>query len=271
MPVRTASNSGLLSSQDEGHPIVFRLGRILDRGRALQRLADEYLADGGFLDAATAEIPLQLYLHALHVLQKGVDTARVGFDTFRYAQSFAAASSPYGTTPPSSTPPGRAGRMLYEGMRNSPVGGDSQTSDVSGDVNKLAELVRLTRDGFTLCLEGAERCRRMVEIAEATTTGDSLGPETVAVEKVVYERVLELARSAAVTELSVGKGHPTLGDVLLDCEAAYNRGIVLLEALLDEADAERYGAAMPLWDTTQGSVTWALTDDDRRMVTECGL
>ncbi|KAI9019835.1 hypothetical protein DFJ74DRAFT_139930 [Hyaloraphidium curvatum] len=265
-------DSGVLSSQDEGHPIVFRLSRILERGRALQRFADEYLATGD-LDPAIAEIPLQLYLHALHILQKGVDTARVGFDTFRYAQSFAAGSSPYGTTPPSSTPPGRVHRG-YDPARNSPSAADSHGNvpkDLTTEVNKLAELVRLTRDGFTACLEGAERCRRLMEQSTDVPDLDLHGQDVIAVEKVIYERVLEMARSAAVTELSVSKNNPARTDVLLECETLYTRGIALLEALLDEADSDKYvvsAAVQPLWDASLGSGAWTLTEDDKRMVTE---
>lgn len=267
VPKRSESSSGQLSLQEDGHPIVARLRRMLDRGYALQRLADEYLISES-LDTATAEIPLQLYLHALHVLQKGVDTARVGFDTFKYAQNFAAVASPYGSTPPSSTPPGRSGRMLPDTMRNSPMNADSHgynTKDVTGEVNKLAELVRLTRDAFTGCLVGAEKCREIMESAPEGVDADE-NAESLPVEKVIYERVLELGRSAAMRELSITKTSPARTDVLLECETIYTRGIVLLEALLDETDGT---SSHQSWDVAPGSVNWILTDDDRRMVTEC--
>lgn len=257
-------------SQDEGHPIVVRVARVLDRGRALQRFADEYLATIDIADPLVVEVPLQLYLHALRILQKGVDTARVGFDTFRYAQSFAAAPTSYGTTPPSSTPPGRTSRLLHEGMRQSPNVAESPASsvkDIAGEVSRLADVLRMTRDAFTACLDGVEKCRRLMECCDPKMEDDAV--HCLPIEKVIYEMVLELARAAAVMELSVAKNNPARGDVLLECETLYKRAICFLESLLDEADAEHAGELQPLWQKLGEAVTWTLSEDDRRMATEC--
>jgi hypothetical protein len=140
--------------------------------------------------------------------------------------------------------------------------------DTRGDVHRLHSRVKSCRDGFNYCLEQAERCRLVCE-----SMG---GAREASVEKIIYERVLDLARDAALKELatsagnsygsSQGRSSPSNGGTR-DCEGMYSFGIKMLESLLDEdEDSEQEEGWVGKMEGVKGG---NLLEADRRVLEEC--
>ncbi|KAI9097275.1 hypothetical protein DFS34DRAFT_116130 [Phlyctochytrium arcticum] len=91
------------------------------------------------------------------------------------------------------------------------------------DLRVLSTAVQWVRERFNECLEAAEVCRRRVEA--------QMGDEPVerrCVERIVYDRALEVSRAAALEELSPSPQSTSSSH----CEALYRHCILLVEALL---------------------------------------
>ncbi|KND04221.1 ULK/ULK protein kinase [Spizellomyces punctatus DAOM BR117] len=103
----------------------------------------------------------------------------------------------------------------------------------SGGVNLriLSTAVQWVRERFNECLDAAETCRGKIE-------GSGVEEGRRCVERVVYDRALEVSRTAALNELSSQPSHS-------QCESMYRHAILLVEALLlmgDDCDVDAEGA-----------------------------
>ncbi|KAJ3037464.1 Serine/threonine-protein kinase [Rhizophlyctis rosea] len=164
------------------------------------------------------EETLSLYLHALSLYQLSMDVAKNLWEKQR-------SSIPSHNTLP----------YLFTLS--------ASTTAANPELVTLNTTVAWVRDRFNECLEKAETVRHVLASIEG---GDE--SEGRCVEKVVYERALEVSRWAAVTELEASN---SLG-MLEKVENGYQHAVLLLEALLhcpDPGDGEA-----------------GMTDEDRMVV-----
>ncbi|KAI7889779.1 kinase-like domain-containing protein [Mucor mucedo] len=107
-----------------------------------------------------------------------------------------------------------------------------QANDLEKDIQPLNEAVQWMREKFNECLKRAE------SIKEHGQTLDSC------VEKLLYDRALEMSRAAAVHEL--------VGENITECEQDYQTAIWMLEAILQVRPNDEI----------------SIEQDDRRIITK---
>ncbi|AGO11210.1 AaceriACL054Wp [[Ashbya] aceris (nom. inval.)] len=99
---------------------------------------------------------------------------------------------------------------------------------------KLNLLVQWIRERFNECLEKAEFLRMKIQSIQLHNgnqlSASSLVSEPVFVEKLIYDRALDISKTAAKMEMQ--------GEYLEGCEVAYSTSLWMLEALLDDVTDE---------------------------------
>ncbi|KAI8334631.1 kinase-like domain-containing protein [Chlamydoabsidia padenii] len=95
---------------------------------------------------------------------------------------------------------------------------DSQPSQYSAI--RLNDAVQWMRERFNDCLD-----RASFEKSRCETNDDSSGGNNTCVEKLLYDKALEMSRAAAVNEL--------VGENLAECEQDYQTAIWMLEAIME--------------------------------------
>jgi serine/threonine-protein kinase ULK/ATG1 len=145
-----------------------------------------------------------------------------------------------------------AHRNSGEVVGGSPRQGSKPSSSVAG--NRINSAVQWVRSRFNVTLEKAEVCRlKLVEAQKQlpvdhaghpsnrpTSSGGSVGAfltTGITAEKLMYDRALEMSRSAAINEIS--------NTDLAGCEMSYVTAMRMLEAVLerDEVGQEKPAAA----------------------------
>ena len=198
-----------------------------DHGLGLQTANGEHVHEGVALTADAmmilSEEALVLYVKALGLLAKGMDIASAWFYRKDRGEVIGEASTPRTDMQPSQNP---------------------------AMATRFNNVVQWTRDRFNITLEKAEFVRQKLKDAQSqlpvshpnhTSNQDSLDPGResssdtlhltpgVTAEKLMYERAVEMSRSAAVNEL--------IGEDLKGCEMAYLTALRMLEAILENEDS----------------------------------
>ncbi|KAJ3281534.1 Serine/threonine-protein kinase [Borealophlyctis nickersoniae] len=218
-PPTTTTTSMMQTSLEDHLSLLGTLNICALRAHAIHTLADDTMA-------TNPEEALSLYLHALGLYQLGMEVARTVWDR-------------------------SMGSSHNHGNGN---GGGGK------ELGVLSVAVQWIRERFNECLERAEGVR--VDEGAGAGAGAGAGEgegEARCVEKVVYDRALELARWAAQTELE--------GTDLPACEAAYQQSILLLEALLHSPDPPPPPSASSSFaDDTPEGVGDGMSDEDRGVI-----
>ncbi|AAS51174.1 ACL054Wp [Eremothecium gossypii ATCC 10895] len=99
---------------------------------------------------------------------------------------------------------------------------------------KLNLLVQWIRERFNECLEKAEFLRMKTQSIQLHNgnqlSASTMVSEPVFVEKLIYDRALDISKTAAKMEMQ--------GEYLEGCEVAYSTSLWMLEALLDDVSDE---------------------------------
>ncbi|KAI8848826.1 hypothetical protein BC829DRAFT_393120 [Chytridium lagenaria] len=221
------------SDPDDPTPLLSALNLCALRGHALNLLADERYRD--FITLTTAPIGGAITNHSIH-------------------------------QPPTPTPeaPGTAAAEECVALYLTALGlyqmGIEAAKAVWGggagkvDVTSLSAAVQWIRERFGECLERAQEVRGFLgEEGEGGEAGNAAGTGVGRpVERVVYERAVEIARVAAQAEQ---------GTDTSTAEAGYTQAVLLLEAILSSAAASST-SNQPFGDVA----TTGLNDPDRAVV-----
>ncbi|KAJ3410671.1 Serine/threonine-protein kinase [Chytridiales sp. JEL 0842] len=181
-------------------------------------------------DLHAAEEALGLYLTALGLYQLGIEAARLVWS--REQARMTTASSTLATLSASFL--GGVKALTSQGSSSqSPQGNtnafpNSASLSLGGgpmvNLESLSASVQWIRERFNECLDRAQDVRGVIgaDSEDASRAQDSTGARPV--ERVVYERALELARKAAAAENKDGN--------IQLAEAGYTQAVILLEAIL---------------------------------------
>lgn len=205
------------------------------------------------------EEALVLYFKALAILAKTTDLAGYWWGKQQRRNT---AEVPEGSSPKSSTP----------------------TADVHTRMNNL---VQWTRNRFNECFEKCEIVGRKLLDSQKRlpedhpghpsnhTSGSSTGAfnasttdpiqitSGITAEKLMFERAVEMARAAAVTEL--------LGTDLPDCEISYQTAIMLFEAVLESDEEPLIRRPSKMREKADDEIINGMETEDRATVVKCKL
>ncbi|PVZ97587.1 hypothetical protein BB558_006446 [Smittium angustum] len=184
---------------------------------------------GTSVDISNADA-FSLYLKSLSLLHKAVVCARAYWNkNGNEMEKVGSKSSDTNLKSPNTRPKGtQPSYNLLENKgsassfpRKSGVAGNFQnTHDISDKVASTAfnNAVQWVRNKFNDCLEKAD-------LLKSISSSKKIDFTQVSVEKILYEKALELSRAAAIKELS--------WETPLECERAYQLSIWMLSAILE--------------------------------------
>ncbi|KAJ3327788.1 Serine/threonine-protein kinase [Blyttiomyces sp. JEL0837] len=240
-------------------------------GMQMQQSVYPRVIDGAPTDSHAAEEALNLYLTALGLYQLGIEAARAVWsrEQNRIAASIAGNNnSPNNATGMTASGifSGRGGGRGATGQVSStpPPGNDGGNADkavtpgttmANVNLTSLSASVQWIRERFNECLERAEEVRGVLGDAEGSGLDGVVGYGARPVERIVYEKALEISRAAALAEAN--HSYST-------AEAGYTHAVLLLEAILYSPPLASSGSVSD--NNTQSPVsdgTPGLSDSDR--------
>ncbi|CAO3596450.1 unnamed protein product [Absidia cylindrospora] len=210
-------NSGAPAAGDDGEEEDERTMLMIEKtacmGHAVAKFADSKFdllmnERGGIIGVANeptlATEALVLHLKALALLELGLDMARK-----------------YWHRRPSSNP---EQQQHQRHDRQQPA---RETPSSRSPATRLNDVVQWMRERFNECLDRASVEKSKCEQSD-TSSYDSSSGNNPCVEKLLYDRALEMSRAAAVHEL--------VGENIAECEQDYQTAIWMLEAILEVCD-----------------------------------